>query len=412
MAIEEGTYCVVAGQLQQYKNGAWVDVSTVVQGPKGDKGDPGDASSYDDSAIKESIELVDVDQKNIVIEKTFDTASEIAVWVASNSSSLRKGTILRTLSDEPDFIVVKNATTGNWEAQPIPNIHATKVDYDDATTVKDKIDAVEVYITTEINDIDADITTRLAGKVDTVPGKGLSTNDYSDTEKAKLAGLDVYNDAPIIARVAALEVDPTTKTYVDAQDATTLAAAQAYADTLALGGGGEIDLTNYETKSGSDAKIATAKAEAISSADADTEKEISSLKPKEYFITSATELSDVKPIGLGEDIAPLVTLTTTEQLLFEFSASQHPYLKLLGTNSYTGKLSFRNINPAYTYQLRFEHVVGGQTIFSKQMPAFQTVDTVRNEGFNVINSLTVDSEFTDATPVFRVYGKVLANIAG
>lgn len=36
-----------------------------------------------------------------------------------------------------------------------------------------------------------DATEGLAGKVDKVTGKGLSTNDYTDAEKTKLAGIDM-----------------------------------------------------------------------------------------------------------------------------------------------------------------------------------------------------------------------------
>ena len=41
----------------------------------------------------------------------------------------------------------------------------------------------------------------LSGKVDTEDGKGLSTNDYTDEEKEKLANLDNYDDAEITANV-------------------------------------------------------------------------------------------------------------------------------------------------------------------------------------------------------------------
>lgn len=45
----------------------------------------------------------------------------------------------------------------------------------------------------------------LKGKVDKVAGKSLSTNDYTDAEKQKLAGLENYDDTAISARVAANE---------------------------------------------------------------------------------------------------------------------------------------------------------------------------------------------------------------
>ncbi|NEM18327.1 hypothetical protein G3V96_26705, partial [Escherichia coli] len=45
------------------------------------------------------------------------------------------------------------------------------------------------------------------GKVDTVTGKVLSSNDYTNAEKTKLAGLANYSDVAITARVATAEAD-------------------------------------------------------------------------------------------------------------------------------------------------------------------------------------------------------------
>lgn len=52
---------------------------------------------------------------------------------------------------------------------------------------------------------DSELRTLIAGKVDKESGKQLSTNDYTNAEKTKLAGLSNYNDAPLAARVTALE---------------------------------------------------------------------------------------------------------------------------------------------------------------------------------------------------------------
>ena len=49
------------------------------------------------------------------------------------------------------------------------------------------------------------VTDALAGKVDKVTGKGLSTNDYTTAEKTKLAGLSNYDDTALTARVSAAE---------------------------------------------------------------------------------------------------------------------------------------------------------------------------------------------------------------
>ena len=49
------------------------------------------------------------------------------------------------------------------------------------------------------------ISIELDKKVDKVAGKGLSTNDYTDAEKTKLAGLSNYDDTAIKARVSTIE---------------------------------------------------------------------------------------------------------------------------------------------------------------------------------------------------------------
>ena len=46
------------------------------------------------------------------------------------------------------------------------------------------------------------LKSELNGKVDKEEGKGLSSNDYTDAEKAKLAGLENYDDAQIKALIA------------------------------------------------------------------------------------------------------------------------------------------------------------------------------------------------------------------
>lgn len=49
------------------------------------------------------------------------------------------------------------------------------------------------------------ISGALEDKVDKVDGKGLSTNDYTDAEKQKLAGLENYDDTTLAGRVGAVE---------------------------------------------------------------------------------------------------------------------------------------------------------------------------------------------------------------
>ena len=51
------------------------------------------------------------------------------------------------------------------------------------------------------------LKTSLSNKVDKITGKGLSTEDFTSTEKTKLAGLSNYDDTAISSRVTNLEND-------------------------------------------------------------------------------------------------------------------------------------------------------------------------------------------------------------
>lgn len=66
----------------------------------------------------------------------------------------------------------------------------------------DAIDAIKDGTTI---DSFSDVESALADKVDKVSGKGLSENDYTTTEKNKLAGLANYDDTSISNRVSAIE---------------------------------------------------------------------------------------------------------------------------------------------------------------------------------------------------------------
>lgn len=75
-----------------------------------------------------------------------------------------------------------------------------------------------------------DATTKaLAAKVDKEEGKGLSTNDYTDQEKEKLAGLSNYDDTEIRKELS----DKASKKELTEAAAGTLAEAKSYTDTEA-----------------------------------------------------------------------------------------------------------------------------------------------------------------------------------
>lgn len=75
-------------------------------------------------------------------------------------------------------------------------------------------------------------------KVDKVSGKGLSTNDFTTTEKSKLASLSNYDDTELRSLIG----NTYTKSEVDAKIDEAVA-------------GGDVDLSNYYTKSETDSKV-------------------------------------------------------------------------------------------------------------------------------------------------------------
>lgn len=77
---------------------------------------------------------------------------------------------------------------------------------------------------------EAEVTTKLATKVDAVSGKGLSTNDYTTAEKTKLAGLNNYTHPAYTSKVSGLY-----KLTVDETGHVSQAVAVAKTDITALG---------------------------------------------------------------------------------------------------------------------------------------------------------------------------------
>lgn len=84
----------------------------------------------------------------------------------------------------------KNATTGHYDLYAkvegeteLQLLDDTTVNLDAYVKIADTTSLLEPYAKT------VDINTELTNKVDVVSGKGLSTNDYTTTEKNKLAGV-------------------------------------------------------------------------------------------------------------------------------------------------------------------------------------------------------------------------------
>ena len=75
---------------------------------------------------------------------------------------------------------------------------------DFTTTEKNKLAGLNNYDDTQVQ---ADITALQNGKVDKVAGKQLSTEDYTTAEKTKLAGLSNYDDTQVQADLSSLQAN-------------------------------------------------------------------------------------------------------------------------------------------------------------------------------------------------------------
>lgn len=118
-----------------------------------------------------------------------------------------------------------------------------------------------------------DIDKALAEKVDKEEGKGLSTNDYTDQEKEKLAGLSNYDDTEIRKELS----DKASKKELTEAAAGTLTEAKSYTDT-------EVEKTKRQVGEGLGQAIDMLHSD-MDKRDADTLKE-----SKSYTDTKTAEL--------------------------------------------------------------------------------------------------------------------------
>lgn len=138
----------------------------------------------------------------------------------------------------------------------------------------------------------AETDSKVSGKVDKITGKGLSTNDYTTTEKSKLASLSNYDDSEIRNLI-----DNTyTKSEVDAKIDEAVA-------------GGSVDLTNYYTKAETDSKI-SGKVDKVAGKGLSTNDFTTALKNKLEGLTNYDD-SDIRT--LITNIQNMVDYTLIEQ---------------------------------------------------------------------------------------------------
>lgn len=103
----------------------------------GGGGGDADLSDYfTKTEVNALVTSVDNEQKSIIIEKDFPTASELALWFydQENAKRVRDGTIFRITNDEePDFKAVFDSAARSFMLQEVEPLHAEKI----KTTIDD-----------------------------------------------------------------------------------------------------------------------------------------------------------------------------------------------------------------------------------------------------------------------------------
>lgn len=134
----------------------------------------------------------------------FDTLKEMSDWIDSHEDS----------AAAMNSAIKANATAITSKVDKVAGKGLSTNDY--TTTEKNKLDGIEAGADKTVVDSALDsssinpvqnkvIKESLDSKVDKVSGKELSTNDYTTAEKTKLAGLSNYDDTALTSRVSALE---------------------------------------------------------------------------------------------------------------------------------------------------------------------------------------------------------------
>lgn len=114
----------------------------------------------------------------------------------------------------------------------------------------------------------AETDSKVSGKVDKITGKGLSTNDYTTTEKSKLASLSNYDDTELRSLIG--------NTYTKSEVDTKIDEAVA---------GGDVDLSNYYTKAETDSKV-SGKVDKVTGKELSTNDFTTALKTKLEGLTN------------------------------------------------------------------------------------------------------------------------------
>lgn len=123
----------------------------------------------------------------------FDTLKEMSDWIDSHEDS----------AAAMNSAIQQNTTAIAGKVDKVTGKGLSTEDYTPAE--KTKLAGLSNYDDTQIYEEINSLSSSVEGKVDKASGKGLSTNDYTTEEKTKLAGLSNYDDTTLTSRVSVLE---------------------------------------------------------------------------------------------------------------------------------------------------------------------------------------------------------------
>ena len=155
---------------------------------------------------------------HIVCDTAADMPEPLPHWISgSRCDVLENGGSVYLLSSQrtwtqggegggfdPDAYYTKPQTDAKITEKVAEIVADAPEDFDTLKEISDWIDSHEDSAAAMNSAIQANATA-IAGKVDKVNGKGLSTEDYTTVEKTKLSELSNYDDTALTSRVYALE---------------------------------------------------------------------------------------------------------------------------------------------------------------------------------------------------------------
>ena len=248
-------------------------------------------NAYNDAEVRE---LISTNASDITALENLVGDTKVAVQISNAINAIdypvdsvngKTGTVVLTATDvgaQPagNYLTEESdPTVPAWaKADTKPTYTASEVGALPASTVIPSIEglATEDYVDDKIGDVN--IT--LDNKVDKVSGKGLSTNDYTTTEKNKLAGIaDGANKTVVDSALSSTSTNPVQNKAVNEaiSNLNTLVGDKSVASQISTAIANKSDIGHTHTASEIGADVEGSAASALSDAKSYTDTKISNL---------------------------------------------------------------------------------------------------------------------------------------